>query len=31
MLQVGGGNSDEVGRLVVVQNFFRELEERMGR
>jgi hypothetical protein len=31
MLQVGGGGSDELSRLVVVQNFFGELEERVGR
>jgi serine/threonine-protein kinase len=31
MLQVGGGDSDELSRLVVVQNFFGELEERVGR
>jgi Tol biopolymer transport system component len=30
MLQVGGSGGDDVGRLVVVQNFFSVLEERAG-
>jgi serine/threonine-protein kinase len=31
MLQLGGGTEQERGRLVVVQNFFQVLEERVGR
>ena len=31
MLQVGGSNQGELSRLVVVQNFFKDLEERIGR
>ena len=31
MLQVGGGAQDEEGRLIVVQNLFQLLEDRLGR
>jgi eukaryotic-like serine/threonine-protein kinase len=30
MLQIGGGDTGSLSHLVVVQNFFRELEERVG-
>jgi len=31
MLQIGGGQGDGLGHMVVVQNFFEELEERVAR
>jgi hypothetical protein len=31
MLQVGGGDGAEIGRLILVENFFQVLEERLGR